>query len=67
MVLIILLEVSTDGGNSKCFRPLAGIMVLIRSGWHDIKFKVHACFRPLAGIMVLIDWLKYIPCRYEVY
>ena len=37
----------------KCFRPLAGIMVLILLLFYAIPMYV-LCFRPLAGIMVLI-------------
>ena len=35
------------------FRPLAGIMVLIRQA-NSLKKRGTLCFRPLAGIMVLI-------------
>ena len=51
-----------------CFRPLAGIMVLIKK-W-DIKQYPYMTnsFRPLAGIMVLIDIAKgvYISAMLEV-
>ena len=36
------------------FRPLAGIMVLIKDRQKGIKVRVVQSFRPLAGIMVLI-------------
>ena len=39
--------------NTTSFRPLAGIMVLIKK-WEFSKVGECACFRPLAGIMVLI-------------
>ena len=41
---------------SERFRPLAGIMVLIRWGVHRNQ-KIFKSFRPLAGIMVLIALL----------
>ena len=38
-----------------CFRPLTGIMVLIRKlDYHEITTDIGKCFRPLTGIMVLI-------------
>ena len=37
-----------------CFRPLAGIMVLISDFDPDDSSGIHVRFRPLAGIMVLI-------------
>ena len=36
-----------------CFRPLAGIMVLINFNQHNVYMTQYR-FRPLAGIMVLI-------------
>ena len=44
-------------GNTAGFRPLAGIMVLILTGYDGKinKFN-HSSFRPLAGIMVLIEY-----------
>ena len=45
-----------------CFRPLAGIMVLIMASQYRMVYHVH-CFRPLAGIMVLIRTLY--KCLYE--
>ena len=47
------------------FRPLTGIMVLIR-GFLPVNTRNGICFRPLTGIMVLIDgilnreWQKYV-------
>ena len=38
-----------------CFRPLAGIMVLINVCLAQNGYLVGECFRPLAGIMVLIQ------------
>ena len=43
-------------GDIRSFRPLAGIMVLIKVVAMWIKQKTLASFRPLAGIMVLI-WM----------
>ena len=40
------------------FRPLTGIMVLIRYRQEDSQTVVNKCFRPLTGIMVLI--LKFL-------
>ena len=40
-----------------CFRPLAGIMVLIVAMKELSKYSVKRSFRPLTGIMVLIGTL----------
>ena len=46
------------------FRPLAGIMVLIRFEKDDTYIIPQTSFRPLAGIMVLIVKMKFSPkCR----
>ena len=38
----------------RCFRPLAGIMVLICFHCETKAMSPASCFRPLAGIMVLV-------------
>ena len=54
MVLIKQLLLCVVEKVSASFRPLAGIMVLIKAGNLPTDETSH-CFRPLAGIMVLID------------
>ena len=55
MVLIEISEYALDDTGMPCFRPLAGIMVLI---WLEDLYPMindRVSFRPLAGIMVLIE------------
>ena len=54
MVLIQVLSQLSYTPTDACFRPLAGIMVLILIRRRNVLLHKIASFRPLAGIMVLI-------------
>ena len=60
MVLIKAGNLPTDE-TSHCFRPLAGIMVLIAMLLQHMN-AYDGCFRPLAGIMVLITKTSNLSC-----
>ena len=64
MVLIAAEREKKIAWYENCFRPLAGIMVLIKFIW-DSSTSLMTRFRPLAGIMVLImpHWfMKCVTC-----
>ena len=51
-----MLHFGLDVVQEQCFRPLAGIMVLIVMHILIMLLRHIKRFRPLAGIMVLIHW-----------